>query len=238
MEGQRRFLKQMKTRQVTSVGHILDNASRKDYHKPSEIREGQFFTPMNTMRLSRKICKNQGGGLLLLVSFVILAIGCSTADLSSDKVKNPEKQPTLREKAIAVLEKSLNTRGGFSTYNSYDAVRLKGTDVWHSGLVRFFTPVTEEEQKFEVVFSISGRDMDSLYLSGKRTGEYIGIEKGRTYRTVNLEKEFADSSKIRLYLEPLMHYFQWPYSLYESPVLLYAGKKKIANETYHLLLAS
>ena len=43
MEAQRRFLKQMNARQVTIVGHILDNALRKDYLKPSEIKEGRFF---------------------------------------------------------------------------------------------------------------------------------------------------------------------------------------------------
>ncbi|MCG6916081.1 MAG: hypothetical protein LJE89_00910 [Deltaproteobacteria bacterium] len=177
-------------------------------------------------------------GLFLLVSLLILTMGCSTADLSSDKVKDPETQPTLREKAREVLEKSLKARGGYSTYTSYHSVRLQGSDVWHSSLVRFFTPVTEKEQKFEVVFSSSGSDIDYLYLSGKRKGEHIGIYKGKTYRTICREKEFADSSKIRLYLEPLVHYFQWPYTLYESPVLLYAGKKNIANETYHLLFAS
>ena len=177
-------------------------------------------------------------GLFLLVSLLILTMGCSTADLSSDKVKDPETQPTLREKAREVLEKSLKARGGYSTYTSYHSVRLQGSDVWHSSLVRFFTPVTEKEQKFEVVFSNSGRDIDYLYLSGKRKGERIGIDKGKTYRTIYREKEFADSSKIRLYLEPLMHYFQWPYTLDESPVLLYAGKKNVANETYHLLFAS
>jgi hypothetical protein len=193
---------------------------------------------MNKLRFSGKRFKNQGGGFFLLLISMILTMGCSTADLSSDKIKNPETQPTLREKAIEVLEKSLNTRGGYSTYKSYNSVRLKGTDLWHSSLVRFFTPVTEQEQKFEVVFSTSGREINYLFLNGKRKGQYIGIEKGKTYRAINQEKKFADSSKIRLYLEPLIHYFQWPYTLYESPVLLYAGEKIIANETYHLLFAS
>lgn len=193
---------------------------------------------MNKLRFSGKRFKNQGGRFFLLVTCLVLTMGCSTADLSSDKVKNPETQPTLREKAIEVLEKSLNTRGGYSTYKSYNSVRLKGTDLWHSSLVRFFTPVTEQEQKFEVVFSTSGREINYLFLNGKRKGQYIGIEKGKTYRAINQEKKFADSSKIRLYLEPLIHYFQWPYKLYESPILLYVGEEIIANETYHLLFAS
>jgi len=193
---------------------------------------------MNKLRFSGKRFKNQGGGFFLLLISMILTMGCSTADLSSDKVKHPETQPTLREKAIEVLEKSLNTRGGYSTYKSYNSVRLKGTDLWHSSLVRFFTPVTEQEQKFEVVFSTSGREINYLFLNGKRKGQYIGIEKGKTYRAINQEKKFADSSKIRLYLEPLIHYFQWPYKLYESPILLYVGEEIIANESYHILFAS
>jgi hypothetical protein len=177
-------------------------------------------------------------GLFVLVLSLTLTMGCSTADLSSDRLKDPETQPTLREKAREVLAKSLKARVGYSRYTSYDSVRLKGSDVWHSSLVRFFTPVTEKEQKFEVVFSNSGSDIEYLYLSGKRKGEHIGIYKGKTYRTVYLEKEFAESSKIRLYLEPLMHYFQWPYTLYESPILLYAGEENIENEVYHLIYAS
>jgi len=220
------------------VHHILDNAFSRAYLRPNEKKEGQVLSPMNKIRSSRKIFKKRGGRLLLVFTSLILAIGCSTADLSTDTVKNQDTQPDLREKAIRIFEKSLNARGGYSTYRSADSVRLKGTDLWHSSLVRFFTPVTEQEQKFEVFFSTAGDEINYLFLNGKRKGQYIGVENGKIYRDINQEREFADSSKIRLYLEPLRDYFQWPYKLYESPVLLYAGEENIGNEAYYLLFAS
>jgi len=205
---------------------------------PMKQRRGQVLSPMNKIRSSEKIFKKRCGRFLLVFTSMILAIGCSTADLSTDKVKNPDTQPDLREKAIRIFEKSLNERGGYSTYRSFDSVRLKGTDLWHSTLVRFFTPVTEQEQKFEVLFSTAGDEINYLFLNGQRKGQYIGVENGKTYRAINQEREFADSSKIRLYLEPLRDYFQWPYKLYESPVLFYAGEKNIENEAYYVLFAS
>ena len=167
-----------------------------------------------------------------------MMMGCSTADLSTDNLRNQDTQPELREKAITIFERSLKERGGYNTYKSFDSVRLRGTDVWHSSFVRLFTPVTEQEQNFEVRFSIEENKIDYLFLSGKRQGQYIGVENGKTYRTLNEKREFSDSSKIRLYLEPLTHYFQWPYKLYESPILLYAGEKDFENKSYHLLFAS
>ena len=169
---------------------------------------------------------------------LIMLMGCSTADLSTDNVRNQDTQPDLRAKAITIFERSLNARGGYNTYKSFDSVRLRGADVWHSSFVRFFTPVTEQEQKFEVVFATADSAISYMFLNGKRKGQYIGVENGKTYRVIEEEREFADSSKIRVYLEPLTHYFQWPYKLFESPVLLYAGEENVENESYHLLFAS
>jgi len=182
--------------------------------------------------------KKRGGNLLLVFAALIMTMGCSIADLSTDNVKNQDAQPDLREKAITILERSLNARGGYDIYKSFDSVRLKGADVWHSNFVRLFTPVTEQEQEFEVIFATAGGTIKYIFLNGKRKGQYIGLENGKTYRATKEKREFTDSSKIRVYLEPLTHYFQWPYKLFESPVLLYAGEENIENESYHLIFAS
>jgi hypothetical protein len=171
-------------------------------------------------------------------TILIMLMGCSTADLSTDNVKNQDTQPDLREQAIRIYERSLNARGGIKTYKSFDSIRLRGTDLWHSSFVRFFTPVTEQEQKFEVVFATKGDEISYIFLNGTREGQAIGVENGKTYRVIKEEREFSDSSKIRIYLEPLTHYFQWPYKLFESPVLLYAGEDNIANQPYHRIFAS
>jgi hypothetical protein len=187
---------------------------------------------------SNKILNKWYGKLFSVFATLTLTMGCSTADLSTDNLRNQDTQPDLREKAITIFERSLNARGGYNTYKSFASVRLKGIDAWHSSFVRLFTPVTEQEQEFEVRFSIAENRIDYLFLNGKRKGQYIGVENGKTYRAINEAREFTDSSKIRLYLEPLTHYFQWPFKLYESPVLLYAGEQDLGNEAYHLLFAS
>ena len=217
---------------------ILDNGFSRVYFKPNERKEVQTLFPMNKIRSEKKIFRKRGVRCLLLLTSLILTTACGTADLSTDNVRNAATQPGLREQAREIFEKSLKTRGGYSTYKSFHSVRLNGIDVWHSSLVRFFTPVTEQEQKFEVTFSILGNKIAYLFLNGKRKGQYIGVENGKTYRVTNEEREFADSSKIRLYLEPLKNYFQWPYTLFESPVLLYAGEEKIEKKAYHVLFAS
>ena len=178
------------------------------------------------------------GAFLRVFTILIMLMGCSTADLSTANVRNQDTQPDLREKAIRIYERSLNARGGFKTYKSFDSIRLRGTDLWHSSFVRLFTPVTEQEQKFEVVFATKGNEISYIFLNGTREGQAIGVENGKTYRVIKEEREFSDSSKIRLYLEPLTHYFQWPYKLFESPVLLYAGEENIQNQSYHLIFAS
>ena len=182
---------------------------------------------------------NKGHGKLLIAfAALIMTMGCSTAELSTDNLRDQDEQPDLREKAITIFERSLNARGGYNKYKSFECVQLRGTDLWHSSFVRFFTPVTEQEQEFEVIFATAGGTIKYGFLNGKRKGQYIGLESGKTYRATKDKREFTDSSKIRVYLEPLTDYFQWPYKLYESPVLLYAGEENIENEAYHLLFAS
>lgn len=178
------------------------------------------------------------GKLFFLFTALIVAMGCGTADLSTDTLRHKNTQSGLREKAVKIYQRSLNYRGGYDVYKSFDSVRLRGADVWHSSFVRLFTPVTEQEQKFEVVFNTTGSAIKYVFLSGKRNGQSIGIEDGKTYRATKDKKEFTDSSKIRLYLEPLTHYFLWPYKLFESQVLLYAGEENIQNQSYHLIFAS
>lgn len=178
------------------------------------------------------------GKLFIAFAALIMTMGCSTADLSTDNLRNQDAQPDLREKAITIFERSLSARGGYNTYKSFESVRLRGTDLWHSRFVRFFTPVTEQEQEFDVIFATAGGTIKYIFLNGKRKGQYIGLENGKTYRATKEKREFADSSEIRVYLEPLTDYFQWPYKLYGSPVLLYAGEENIENEAYHLLFAS
>ena len=178
------------------------------------------------------------GKLFIVFAALVMTMGCSTADLSTDNLREQDAQPDLREKAITIFERSLNHRGGYNTYKSFESVRLRGADVWHSSFVRFFTPVTEQEQEFEVIFATAGGTIKYIFLNGKRKGQYIGLENGKTYRATKEKREFTDSSKIRVYLEPLTDYFQWPYKLFESPVLLYVGEENIENESYHLIFAS
>jgi hypothetical protein len=178
------------------------------------------------------------GKLFIVFAALVMTMGCSTADLSTDNLREQDAQPDLREKAITIFERSLNHRGGYNTYKSFESVRLRGADVWHSSFVRFFTPVTEQEQEFEVIFATAGGTIKYIFLNGKRKGQYIGLETGKTYRATKEKREFTDSSKIRVYLEPLTDYFQWPYKLFESPVLLYVGEENIGNESYHLIFAS
>lgn len=182
---------------------------------------------------------NKRHGILFIVyAALVMTMGCSTADLSTDNLRDQDSQPDLREKAIKIYERLLNARGGYNTYKSFESVRLRGADVWHSSFVRLFTPVTEQEQKFEVVFATKGGEISYIFLNGTRKGQSIGVANGKTYRVVEEKREFSDSSKIRVYLEPLTHYFQWPYKLFESPVLLYAGEDNIENQSYHLIFAS
>ena len=120
---------------------ILDNAFGRAYHRPNETKEGQTLSPMNKIRSSGKIFKKQGGRLFLLLTSLLLAIGCSTADLSTNKLKNPDTQKDLREKAITIFEKSLNARGGYSTHRSSKfCFQQQGTK-----LTTFFLTVSERD---------------------------------------------------------------------------------------------
>jgi len=173
---------------------------------------------------------------LLLVG--LLLSGCSLADLRPDSLRAPGALSGREEKAVRILEASLEARGGFQRFRDTAAWTLTGADTWNSRLIRWFTPVTERRQEFEAVFRSDPDEVRFRFLNGRRRGETVGLDAGGTYEEEAAGRRYDERSSLRLYLGPMRDYFRWPFTLRESPVLAHVGRKALNGRTYEVIFAS
>jgi hypothetical protein len=172
------------------------------------------------------------------LAWVVGAAGCQLADLRTEALRNAEPGDRQIETARHIYMGALDRLGGYARYQRFQVKILKGTDIWHSTWVRWFTPVTEDRQAFEVQIRQSPDVIRYRFLNGKRRGDVIGVDPTGTFYESRQQRRYTDSSSVRLYLEPLRDYFEWPFKLMESPILVNAGSRVIRDRTYDLIFAA
>jgi hypothetical protein len=186
--------------------------------------------------LNPKHC--MGGMILSALLAITFAAGCQTADLRTDAMAGLEPGADDIENARNVYTAALERLGGYDKFRRFKTKKLKGTDIWYSGWVRWLTPVTETRQTFEVHIQSDPPEIRYRFLNGKRQGEVIGVDQTGAYSEAQGERKHTDSSSIRLYLEPLRDYFEWPFTLLDSRLLLHAGSRTIRGRRYDLIFAT
>ena len=178
---------------------------------------------------------------LLFISMLLISSllsNCRLSDLRTENILSAENPSSLAASARKIYQHSLAERGGFAAFRTVRQKILIGTDKWHSTWVRWLTPVTEAQQQFQATFQTDPYELEYRFLNGKRQDEIIGVDLNGTYVLAEGKRQYEDSSRIRLYLQPLRDYFEWPFTLFESPVLLYGGKKNINGRPYELIFAT
>lgn len=178
------------------------------------------------------------GFLTTLLLSGLALVGCKLADLQPETLKNAEEAAELNAKARQVYGAALEQMGGLERFKRYKTKTLTGIDQWNSAFVRWFTPATESEQRFSATLS---RDKDEIvfrFLNGSRKDEIIGVEAGSTFEERDEKRIYGNAASIRLYLVPLRDYLEWPFTLFDSPVLLYGGSRTISDGAYDVVFAS
>jgi hypothetical protein len=175
-----------------------------------------------------------------LLFTALLVAGCRPADLRPDENAAGGPIAGRSPEAIAVYLDALGQMGVAGPVVAPPTISLTGVDLWHVSFFRWLTPLTESPQQFR----FHSRPGEPLILfqftSGRRTGETIGIDARGTFEGEGRggRRSYKDSSSIRLYLEPMKNYLEWPISLFNSPVLVPDAPRVINDEIHEVLFAS
>lgn len=175
----------------------------------------------------------------LLFSALLLA-GCQLADLRPDMKTADDPIAGRSPDAVALYLAALERMGGGAGHAvAPPAMSLTGEDRWHVSVLRWLTPLTDSLQQFRFHSRPEKPEILYQFTNGGRSGEIIGIDALGTFEEdAHGGRRYRDSSSIRLYLEPMKNYVEWPISLFNSPVLVAAGHRVINGDIHDILFAS
>lgn len=175
-----------------------------------------------------------GFGICFLLFFLT---HCSTANLNSNERRGRFK-PVAEDVAIREMRQDvIRNIDPAQRYQKEATMRIIASDIWESTVIRWLTPLDENEQKFQAHLKLYHQGIEYTFLYGERKGRTIGFD-GRSYQYDGTRKHYKESSKIALYLGPLQSYFEWHQTLLRNPTLETIGTKEINNINYLVLYAT
>lgn len=176
--------------------------------------------------------------MIKLMMIALLVGGCSTADLRSASLKESGYTDADMERGRRILQLATWRQDKALNWDRYDEWQVVAYDIWEDGLIRRLTPLTEWNQRLSFDFRIREDYARMEFLNGRNAGEVVGIDQGQPYKLVDDQKVKVESSKIRLYLDPVRDYFVWPQALVNSDYIVYDEEMEIDGEFFHKIFVT
>ena len=120
-----------------------------------------------------------------------------------------------------------------ANWKNYKQVQFTIKDVWHSKIVKFFTPIKESDQRMKVFLDLEKDTMEVEMLNGVNQGLYLGLTKNDVYQiSADTGKVFTGDDEVRVYIQSLRLYLMMVWKLQDFEILQYAGDSLILGENY------
>ncbi|MCZ8155248.1 MAG: hypothetical protein O9264_03950 [Leptospira sp.] len=181
---------------------------------------------------------------LLIFSFSLFLISllnsnCKLADLRPTVLTNSGNNPDLKKKALQIISNPSETALKPAQWKDYKKIQFTLTDVWHSKLTKFFTPIKDDEQRMNVFIDLEKSTMEVELLNGVNKGLVLGLSKKDVYQiSADTGKVFTGDDEVRIYLESLRLYLMLVWKMQEFEILQYAGDSKLHSKDYNIVYAT
>lgn len=175
--------------------------------------------------------------LAILVIAVSMLSGCTLADLRSQQVMVGE-QKLLSQEGRRLLSLAVWRNDKSGVWDGLESWQIEAADVWESGIIRRFTPLTDNTQTLRFDFDVSQISSSMTFMDGKRAGETVGVDSIGEFLVVDGERSYQKVSKLGNYLEPVRDYFFWPQTLINHKTILHAGDGEVNGKEYHIVFVS
>ncbi|MCA9402828.1 MAG: hypothetical protein KC897_03520 [Candidatus Omnitrophica bacterium] len=172
----------------------------------------------------------------VLIMMAVLG-GCSLADLRTGYVLTGTESQLAKE-GRRLLELAVWRQDKSGRWDDFDAWTIETTDIWETGLIRRFTPLTANRQDIVFRFELDRSAAAMTFGDGRRAGEMLGVDESGQFTERDARRTYAPVKKLSNYLEPVRDYFFWPQSLVNYPTVLYAGADKLEGAEYHKIFVS
>jgi hypothetical protein len=154
---------------------------------------------------------------------------CSLADLRPDELRATESGNEAE--GWRLIELALRGRPWIVTDRP---LQMDLRDIWRSGLMRRFTPLTQNDESLRVRFAGKGK-MAMEFLAGSRKGDSLVLEGKDLFEVVRGKRSPRDSSGDRIYLESFRLYLTLPALLRSKKRAVFAGTRTVGGKNYRLV---
>ncbi len=169
--------------------------------------------------------------ILLILTSIIFS--CKLADLRPSLLLNTGINPELNKKAITVISNPSDVNLKPGDWKNYKQIQFTLRDVWHSKVVRFFTPIKESDQRMKVFLDFEKNTMEIELLNGVNKGLILGIAKKDAYQISDeTGKVFTGDDEVRVYLESLRLYLMLVWKPKDFEIKQYAGEVNTMGKDY------
>ena len=177
------------------------------------------------------------------IPFLLIALvlsSCSYSDLRTDLLKEPYEQDQLEQKARQILERAKRVHG-LANLSQCQTYELTVTDDWPGLVGKFINPWPVADAAMKLRYVVGDFDGQVEFLEGEVAGEKRGIQSWQYYeQPAEGEADFSVKTDDGLvFILPAYQYFsELVLRLEQAPLLLFAGEKEYAGQSYDLVFAT
>ncbi|WP_411824137.1 LBF_0142 family lipoprotein [Leptospira sp. 'Mane'] len=176
---------------------------------------------------------------IFFLSIIIFAFSCKLADLRPNIIASAGKNPDLQKKALLLINNPSDIKLAPEDWIKYKQIQFTLKDVWHSKLVKFFTPIKENEQRMKVHIDFEKDIIEIELLNGPNKGIVYGLVKKDVYQIApDTGKVFTGEDEVRIYLESLRLYLLLAWKIRDYEILLYSGETEKLGKNYETVYAT
>ncbi|TGN11068.1 LBF_0142 family lipoprotein [Leptospira ilyithenensis] len=176
---------------------------------------------------------------IFFLSIIVFAFSCKLADLRPVIIATAGKNPDLQKKAVLLINNPSDIKLVPEDWTKYKQIQFTLKDVWHSKLVKFFTPIKENEQRMKVHIDFEKDTIEVEMLNGQNKGIVYGLVKKDAYQIApDTGKVFTGDDEVRIYLESLRLYLLLAWKIRDYEILLYSGEAERLGKNYETVYAT
>lgn len=176
--------------------------------------------------------------LILGITGLALAAGCTTADLRTEELKEEGLTEARAERGRALL-REVAARQGLGAWRTHTTLQYEAVDHWAWGwFSQEWWPANPQRFRAEMLLGTFTSRVELL--DGAERGTVWGIQQWQAYTRSpsGTPMQSSEATAIEFYL-PTLHYFmELPFRLLRADVIAYAGERTLNGETYDLVLVT
>lgn len=176
--------------------------------------------------------------LAALLGLLLLAAGCTTADLRTDALKESGLTEEAARRGQALLQRAVEAHG-LAAWRAHRTLQLTAVDTWASGwMAQSWWP--ETQQRFRMQMALGTFTSRVELLDGPAAGALWGVQAWQGYQRPAASEAAApsDAGVVTFYLPTLQYFTELPFRLLKADVVAYAGTRTHRGRTYDLVLVT